>query len=96
MNDGLFPGAGPFQALNIKVRRVTVSISDGMYSGFVVLDPPVNVDRTIVIPMGNDTNNNNIQNTAIRFQLFSNVLTAVRNSAVMLGYVNAAAQIIEF
>lgn len=94
MNDGLFPGAGPFQALNIKVRRVTVSISDGMYGGFVELDPPVNVDRTIVIPMGNDTSDNSVQSAAIRFQLVSNVLTAVRT--VTLGYVNAAAQIIEF
>lgn len=94
MNDGLFPGAGPFQALNIKVRRVTVIISDGMSSGFVELDPPVNVDRTIVIPMGNDTSN--IQSAAIRFQLVSNALTAVRNSAAVTGYVIAAAQIIEF
>lgn len=94
MNDGLFPGAGPFQALNIKVRRVTVSISDGGYGGFVELDPPVNVDRTIVIPMGNDTSDNSVQSAAIRFQLVSNVLTAVRT--VTLGYVNAAAQIIEF
>lgn len=94
MNDGLFPGAGPFQALNIKVRRVTVDISDGMYSGFVELDPPVNVDRTIVIPMGVGTSNNSVTSAAIRFHLVSNVLTAVRT--VTLGYVNAAAQIIEF
>ncbi len=94
MNDGLFPGAGPFQALNIKVRRVIVSISDGMSGGSVELDPPVNVDRTIVIPMGNNTDNNSVQSAAVRFQLASNVLTAVRT--VTLGYVNAAAQIIEF
>lgn len=94
MNDGLFPGAGPFQALNIKVRRVIVIISDGMSGGSVELDPPVNVDRTIVIPMGNDTSNNSVQSAAIRFQLVSNVLIAIRT--VTVGYVYAAVQIIEF
>lgn len=95
MNDGLFPGAGPFQALNIKVRRVIVSISDGAYNGFVELDPPVNVDRTIVIPMGNTTTNNSVPSAAVRFQLVSNnVLSAVR--AESQSYVTAAAQIIEF